>query len=105
MYLLTMKAEIVKHIVTKKPFFFFKGCKIIIQRPKRRVYTKINSGVPMFPYSYYCYFSKVGKLLVSYRCNSKRKAHKKISELMTIDQIGRFQSEGMGEISKVFRLR
>ncbi|MFX0062967.1 MAG: hypothetical protein ACFFC7_12375 [Candidatus Hermodarchaeota archaeon] len=52
----------------------------------------------MFPYSYFCYLCT---LEVSYRCSSKRKARQKLYELMQIDQIGRFQTNGMGEINWV----
>ncbi|MFX0065324.1 MAG: hypothetical protein ACFFC7_24400 [Candidatus Hermodarchaeota archaeon] len=98
MYLLQMEAEITTPIVTKKPSFYFSDCKAIIRSPRRRVYSKINTGQAMFPYSYYCY---LGRLEIHFKCASKRKARKKIGELLEINSLGRFQSEGMGIINWV----
>ncbi|MFX0062407.1 MAG: hypothetical protein ACFFC7_09490 [Candidatus Hermodarchaeota archaeon] len=96
MYLLRMEAEILTPIITKRTVFYMKSCKWLITKPRRRVYNKINSGVPMFPYSYFCY---LGTLEVGHRCSTKRKARKKLYELVQIDQIGRYQNNGMGVIN------
>ncbi|MFX0063420.1 MAG: hypothetical protein ACFFC7_14685 [Candidatus Hermodarchaeota archaeon] len=96
MYLLRMEAKITTPIVTKKPVLYFNGCKGIITSPRRRVYSKINTGEAMFPYSYYCY---VGRLQAYFKCASKRKARNKMHELLKINSLGRFQSEGMGIIN------
>ncbi len=80
-------------IVTKKTEFYINGCKAIIRSPRRRYFNKIKTNVPMYPYSLICY---LGEIELRYKCSSKEKIKRKLVELIQINTIGRFQSEGLG---------
>lgn len=93
MMLLVLEGEILTPIITKKREFLMQGCKVRILQPRRRYFNKINSGKPMFPYSYVCY---LGKIELSRKVKSKQAAKRKLRELLTIEGIGKYTSEGMG---------
>ncbi|MFX1255891.1 MAG: hypothetical protein ACFFCZ_30070 [Promethearchaeota archaeon] len=63
--------------------------------PRRRYYSKITTGKPMHPYSFICY---LGTIELRYPCKSKEQARKKLVDLIQIDHIGHFSSEGLGKI-------
>ncbi|MFQ5978002.1 MAG: hypothetical protein ACE5OZ_07735 [Candidatus Heimdallarchaeota archaeon] len=90
---LVLEGEILTPIITKKREFLMQGCKIKIVQPKRRYFNKINSGKPMFPYSYVCY---LGKIELRSKVKSKQAAKRKIKQLLEIEAIGKYTSEGMG---------
>lgn len=52
----------------------------------------------MYPYSFICY---LGTLQVTYTCKTKAQAKQKLNKLLNIETIGRFSSEGMGQIQWV----
>lgn len=64
-------------------------------RRGRRYYSKINTGKPMYPYSFISY---VGTFEVRYKCKSKEQARKKLANLLQIDSIGRLSTEGLGKV-------
>ncbi|MFW9916548.1 MAG: hypothetical protein ACFFGZ_13155 [Candidatus Thorarchaeota archaeon] len=90
---LVLEGEILTPIITKKREFLMQGCKARILQPRRRYFNKINSGKPMFPYSYVCY---LGKIELRRRVSSKKAAKRKLRELLEIEAIGKYTSEGMG---------
>ncbi|MFW9856396.1 MAG: hypothetical protein ACFFFG_15190 [Candidatus Thorarchaeota archaeon] len=92
---LSLEGQILTPIVTKRTFFHLMGCQFRILRPRRRYYTKITVGKPMYPYSFICY---LGSLQVTYSCKTKTQAKRKLISLLKIESIGRFSSEGMGKI-------
>ncbi len=49
----------------------------------------------MYPYSFICY---LGTLELQFSCKTKQQAMEKLEQLLQIDQIGRFGSEGLGRV-------
>ncbi|MHA2334205.1 MAG: hypothetical protein ACXAEU_19415 [Candidatus Hodarchaeales archaeon] len=93
--MLVLDGKIITPIITRKTSFYFMGCKLIIKKPRRRYYTKINSSKPMYPYSFESY---LGDVQLSCQVKNKLEARKKLAKLLMIDSIGRFSSEGLGKI-------
>ncbi|MFW9915026.1 MAG: hypothetical protein ACFFGZ_05385 [Candidatus Thorarchaeota archaeon] len=93
---LVLEGEIITPIITKKSEFLLQGCKVRILQPRRRFFSKINSGKPMYPYSYIGY---MGKIELRRKVRSKRAAKKKLPELLEIEAIGKYSNEGMGRIN------
>ncbi|MFQ5979759.1 MAG: hypothetical protein ACE5OZ_16640 [Candidatus Heimdallarchaeota archaeon] len=83
-------------VIAKKREFYSEGCKIRINGPKRRYYNKINSGKPMYPYSFIGF---LGRIELRRKIHSKKAAQQKLSEFLEIEAIGRYTSEGMGLIN------
>jgi len=71
------------------------GCQAIIRKPRRRWYGKITTAKPMFPYALICY---LGFIELRYSCENRQQAKQKLQRLLSIGQIGRYQSEGLGKI-------
>jgi hypothetical protein len=92
---LILQGEIITPIITKKTRFNIKGCSTTIINPRRRYFGKINTGKPMFPYSFICY---LGKIELKYSCSNFTKTKQKLLKLLKIKSIGRFSSEGLGRI-------
>ncbi|MHA2251714.1 MAG: hypothetical protein ACXAD7_15225 [Candidatus Kariarchaeaceae archaeon] len=92
---LVLEGKIKTPLITKKTRFSLLGCRVNIKQPRRRYYTKINTGVPMMPYSKISY---LGTLRVEDACKSRSKAIKKLNELIQIEQIGEKLNEGCGQI-------
>ncbi len=92
---LILEGEILAPIISKKTTFRVAGCNMQLIRPRRRWYSKINTGKPMFPYALSCF---LGKLEVHYTCKSREKLHRKLQELLQIDQIGPYSHEGLGRV-------
>jgi hypothetical protein len=95
---LVLQGEIITPLITKasnKTNFYFKGCNFRILNPRRRFINKINASTPMYAYSYRGY---LGLLEVRYRCKTKEKAMTKLKELVKIQALGLYLSEGMGRI-------
>ena len=95
---LILQGKILTPIISKKTEFFIKGCKVTITTPRRRYFNKIITGKPMFPYSLICYLDD---LELRYNCKSISDAKHKMSNLLKINSIGRFASEGLGKIQWV----
>jgi hypothetical protein len=49
----------------------------------------------MFPYALICY---LGTIELRYSCEERAQAKEKLQELLQIEQMGRYQSEGLGKI-------
>lgn len=92
---LVLQGKIQTPIISKKTIFFIKGCKAQIIKPRGRYFNKITSGKPMFPYSLICY---LGDIELRYHCNSISKIKRKLNDLLKINSIGRYSSEGLGRI-------
>jgi len=92
---LVVEANIITPIVTKHTTFWLLGCQANITSIKRRYYSKITAGIKMFPFSYICY---VGKLILRFECKNKKIGLTKLNQLRTIRSIGRYSSEGLGQI-------
>lgn len=70
-------------------------CKVSITNVRRRYYSKITASKPMYPFSYLGY---LGNLEIIYDCKSRSDAQDKLLELLQIESMGRFTSEGLGKI-------
>ncbi|MFX0094504.1 MAG: hypothetical protein ACFFBD_22405 [Candidatus Hodarchaeota archaeon] len=92
---LVLRGHTVTPIITKQTQFHLLGCRFRIKHPRRRHICKINTGKPMYPYSLIGF---VGELEVWYQCSTEQQAEWKLTQLLEIDYIGRYASEGMGEI-------
>ncbi len=92
---LQLQGKFLTPLITKSTKFHLKGCKARIKAPKRRYINKITVGKPMFPYSFIGY---LGKLELSFKCQSKQKAERKLLKLVQIENIGRFAGEGFGKV-------
>jgi hypothetical protein len=95
MYSLILKGKIKTPIVTKKTTFKLLDCRARIISPRRRYFNKINAAKPMFPYSFICY---LGDVEIGYVTSSKSKAKQKLRKLLAINTIGKYTSEGMGQV-------
>ncbi|MFQ5976835.1 MAG: hypothetical protein ACE5OZ_01735 [Candidatus Heimdallarchaeota archaeon] len=95
---LILEGQIISPIVTRQPRFAIKGCRATIRKPRRRWYGKITTGKPMFPYALICY---LGVIELRYSCKAREQAKRKLQQLLKIDQMGRYQSEGLGKIQWV----
>jgi hypothetical protein len=80
---------------SKMTIFNFLGCRLSILKPKRRYVAKLTVGKPMFPYAYESY---LGNLELKFRCKSKTKAETKLTELLDVEALGLFTSEGLGVV-------
>ncbi|MHA2296188.1 MAG: hypothetical protein ACXAEU_15685 [Candidatus Hodarchaeales archaeon] len=92
---LVLEGKIITPIITKKTSFNVKGCNVTIKKPRRRYYTKINAGKPMYPYSFESY---LGTIELSCKIRNKHEIESKLAGLLGINQLGRFVSEGMGKV-------
>lgn len=92
---LILHGKFITPLITKRTTFKIKGCNTKFSQPRRRIYSKIHSTKPMFPYALICY---LGEFELSYSYSSKNRANKKIHELLRIKSIGRYSSEGLGKI-------
>jgi hypothetical protein len=95
---LVLQGEILTPVITKFPkttTFNFLGCKLTILSPRRRYIGKLTVGQPTFPYAYEGY---LGQLEVRYRCSSRAKAERKLTQLLNVEALGLFTSEGLGVI-------
>ena len=92
---LVVEANIITPIITKHTEFWLLDCQAIITNIKRNYYSKITAGIKMFPFSYICY---VGKLILRFKCKNKKTGLAKLNQLRTIRSIGRYSSEGLGQI-------
>lgn len=92
---LVVDGRLITPIITKKSQFIIKGCKVTINQPRQRHYTKINASIPMYPYSFICY---LGNIRLEYRHSSIYKINHKINEILETTHIGKFQAEGLGEV-------
>ena len=82
-------------MISKKTEFYLNECKVSITDVRRRYYSKITIGKPMYPFSYLGY---LGNLILVYDSHSKQDAHDKLLQLLHIESVGRFTSEGLGKI-------
>ncbi|MFX1253201.1 MAG: hypothetical protein ACFFCZ_16455 [Promethearchaeota archaeon] len=94
--LLVLEGRIVTPIISKRTKFSLMGCKVQIKHPSRRYYNKINTGKPMYPYSFIAY---LGTIELVYKCKSKTQAKRKLKQLLEIEQIGKFIAQGMGLVN------
>ncbi len=94
MYLM-LKGKILSPIITKKTKFYLKGYKVHIREPRRRYINKITVGKPMFPYSFVSY---LGDIEISCKIKNKQAAKKNLTQVLSIESIGRFASEGFGRV-------
>lgn len=92
---LILRGKFITPLITKRTTFKIKGCNIKFTQPRRRIFSKIHSTKPMFPYALICY---LGEFELSYSYSSKNRANRKILQLMKIKSIGRYSSEGLGKI-------
>ncbi len=92
---LVVEGSLVTPVISKKPQFVVKGCKVTIIQPKKRYYTKINTAKPMYPYSFICY---LGNIRIEYKHSSATKLKRKLNELLGITNIGKYQRDGLGQI-------
>ena len=92
---LVVEGSLVTPIISKKPQLNVKGCKATIIQPRRRYYTKINTAKPMYPYSLICY---LGNIRIEYKHASTTKLQRKLTELLRMTNIGKYQREGLGQI-------
>ncbi|MFX1476612.1 MAG: hypothetical protein ACFFCI_00640 [Promethearchaeota archaeon] len=90
---LMLEGRIVTPIISKRTKFSLMGCKVRIKNHSRRYYNKINTGKPMYPFSFIGY---LGTIELVYQCKSKTQAERKLKQLLEIEQIGKFMAEGMG---------
>ncbi|PWI48454.1 hypothetical protein CEE45_06895 [Candidatus Heimdallarchaeota archaeon B3_Heim] len=90
-----LEGRLITPIITKKTHFKIHGCKAMIQNPRRRYYTKIQTAKPMYPYSFICY---LGKLTLEYRHESLQNLKHKLITLLQLTHLGKLQGEGLGEI-------
>ena len=96
---LVVEAKIITPIITNHTNFWLLDCEANIINIKRRYYSKITSGLKMFPFSYICY---LGKLVVRFECKNKKIGLVKLKQLRTIRSIGRYSSEGLGQINWLY---
>ncbi|MFX0094139.1 MAG: hypothetical protein ACFFBD_20545 [Candidatus Hodarchaeota archaeon] len=92
---LILHGQILSPIVTKRAEFHLEGCKFTIKKPRRRYFTKIIGDKPMYPYSMVCY---LGMVEVRYKCRTRIQAKRKLAKLLEIGLIGRFHTEGLGQV-------
>ncbi|MFX0172505.1 MAG: hypothetical protein ACFE9L_11340 [Candidatus Hodarchaeota archaeon] len=92
---LTLNGRIITPIITKKTSFQLEGCRVEILHPKRRFITKSHKKQRIYPFSFIGY---LGKLRLTYRCHTLAQAKAKLKDLLTIANIGRFWSEGLGQV-------
>ncbi|MFW9903436.1 MAG: hypothetical protein ACFFFH_03825 [Candidatus Thorarchaeota archaeon] len=92
---LTLEGRIITPIITKKTVFKLENCRAVIVQPKRRFVIKSHKERRIYPYSFIGY---LGSIRLTYKCKTLQKAKSKLSDLLTIDSIGRFWSEGLGKI-------
>ena len=92
-----LEGKLLTPLVTRKTTFIISGCKAELKKGtiRRRYYSKINSGKPMFPYSLICF---LGIVRLKFQCRTKVQGLKRLQNLISIEQLGRFQSEGLGQI-------
>ena len=92
-----LEGKLLTPLIVKQTKFFVSGCKAEIKKGtiRRRYYSKIKASMPMFPYSLICY---LGIIRLKFKAKTKAKALKKLQQLITIEQLGRFQAEGLGQI-------
>ncbi|PWI47915.1 hypothetical protein CEE45_09070 [Candidatus Heimdallarchaeota archaeon B3_Heim] len=93
---LTLEGEIITPIISRKTVFKVENCRAVILNPKRRYITKSHKERRIYPYSFIGY---LGKIKVTYRCQTFPQVKNKLKELLSIEHIGRFWSEGLGKIS------
>ncbi|MFQ5978384.1 MAG: hypothetical protein ACE5OZ_09670 [Candidatus Heimdallarchaeota archaeon] len=93
--LVVLEGRIKTPLIIPKTSFFVEGCKARIEEPRRRWINKINTGKPMFPYSFKAY---LGKLVLTRRVRNRTAAKKILTDLLEIDAIGKLTNEGMGTI-------
>ena len=95
-----LEGTLITPLVTKQTKFIIAGCKAELKKGtiRRRYYSKIKVSMPMFPYSLICY---LGTITLKFTSRTKAKALKKLQQLITIEQLGRLQSEGLGKIQWV----
>ncbi len=92
---LVVRGQLLTPMITKKIKFTLLGCKATIINPRRRYYLKINASKPMYPYSYISY---LGKIEIKVKSSSLTVLNQKCKLLLQKTHIGRYQSEGLGEI-------
>ena len=92
---LTLEGRIITPIITKKNLFELDGCRAVIINPKRRFINKSHRGQRIYPFSFIGY---LGKIRLIYRCKKLSEAKIKLKDLLTIANIGRFWSEGVGQV-------
>ncbi len=92
---LVIEGTFITPVISKKPQFIVDGCKATIIHPRRRHYTKINTAKPMYPYSLICY---LGTIRIEYKHSSITKLQRKLTELLRMTNIGKYQREGLGQI-------
>ena len=92
-----LEGQFLTPVVTKRVTFYLEGCEARLKKGviRRRYYSKINTGKAMYPYSFICY---LGTLQIRFQCSSKAQAQHKLTQLIKISHIGRYQSEGLGLI-------
>lgn len=92
---LILQGKILTPIITKRTSFRFGEFHVKITKPRRRYYNKIISLKPMYPYSLICY---LGEIEVQCFCKTQSKLERKLNKLLNIKFLGRFWSEGLGQI-------
>ena len=92
---LVLEGKLQTPIISKKTEFYLNECQVTLTNIKRRYYSKITASKPMYPFSYIGY---LGNLVVVYNCRSKSDAQNKLLQLLHMESIGRFTSEGLGKI-------
>ena len=92
---LVLEGTLLTPMISKKTEFYLNDCKVSIINVRRRYYSKITTDKPMYPFSYTGY---LGNLVVTYNCNSRLDAQNKLLQLLYVEGIGRFTSEGMGKV-------
>ncbi len=95
---ITLKGQIITPIITKKTTFELEDCKAVIIKPKRRYITKSNKERRIYPFSFIGY---LGTIILTFYCRTWKEANAKLAELLTINNIGRFWSEGLGKVEWV----
>ena len=76
---LVVEGRLITPVISKKSQFIINGCKTTVNRPRRRHYTKINTSIPMYPYSFICY---LGNIQLEYRHSSINRISHKIIEIL-----------------------
>ncbi|MFW9854179.1 MAG: hypothetical protein ACFFFG_03935 [Candidatus Thorarchaeota archaeon] len=92
---LTLEGKILTPIITKKTMFELEGCRAEIITPKRRFITKSHKKRKIHPFSFIGY---LGRIQLTYRCQTMQQAKGKLQTLLLIDSIGRFWREGLGRV-------
>ena len=90
-----LEGTLLTPMIGRKTIFYLHECQVSIINVRRRYYSKITVSKPMYPFSYIGY---LGNLVVVYKCKSISDAQNKLLQLLHIESIGRFTTEGLGKV-------